>query len=91
MRATVQCSVFSQADHAWRCWWQQGGFGLLEVAARRHARELRVRELELAKGKRVRFLASGVCSGVAAATVVHRFHAPVVELCDTVRGGGCGW
>ena len=63
-------------------WWRQGDFGLLEAAARQQSREQRARGLELAKGKRVRFLASGVCSGVATATVVRRRHAPVVELCE---------
>ena len=32
-------SMQAQADHAWRYWWRQGGFGLLEAAARRHAHE----------------------------------------------------
>ena len=74
----------AQADHAWRYWWRQGGFGLLEAAARRHTRERIARERELARGQQVRFLASGVCSGVrvAEATIVRRRHAPVVGLCE---------
>ena len=62
--------------------WRQGGFGLLEAAARRHTREQIARERELARGQQVRFLASGVCSGVAEATIVRRRHAPVVGLCE---------
>ena len=72
----------AQADHAWRYWWRQGGFGLLEAAAQRHAREQRAREQELARGQQVRCLASGVCSGVAVAIIVRRRHAPVVGLCE---------
>ena len=60
--------------------WTARGGGT--VAARRHARELRARELELARGQQVRFLASGVCSGVTVATTVRRRHAPVVGLCE---------
>ena len=95
-------SMQAQADHAWRYWWRQGGFELLEGAARRLERELRARKLELAKGQLMMFLASGVCSGVAAATVVRRLHDPVVELCEggtqvvierraAVCGGGRRW
>ena len=39
------------------------------------------RERELARGQQVRFLAIGVCSGVAVATIMRRRHAPVVGLC----------
>ena len=40
-----------QCEEAPSVRWRQGGFGLLEAAARRHAREQRTRELELAKGQ----------------------------------------
>ena len=79
----------AQADHAWRYWWRQGSFGLLEAAARRHAREQRARGLELAKGQRVRFLWRVL---VCAAEWRQRLScAGATLLSSSCARGGCRW
>ena len=36
-------SMQAQADAAWRYWWRQGSFGLLDGATRRRKKEKRIR------------------------------------------------
>ena len=54
---------------------------MLEAATRRHKRERNARRLELVNGQQVRFLASGVRSGVTEATIVRRRDEPFVGPC----------